>query len=101
MYMHRLKERLKDFYSDLFAERDLVINIISTLEAYDGKTNFYSAICKCNSYTPKSNLLASRRATYVFRLLQVEHGDLSVRKAIRLFRQSEQELSEAINSFAL
>lgn len=94
-----IKGKVKELYDELYSARNVVKDIICSLESCDDNTNLTQVIGVYARQMPVYKILAEKRVACISCLRQVCTGEMSVEKALELFRIAEKQLNEALDCF--
>ena len=99
--MTDIKWKVHQLHQELIRANDFVKNVICALEGCNDQTNLTETIGFFAREIPEFRILAERRVSCLSCIRQVCTGELSVEKALELFRTAEKQLNEALNCITI
>ena len=96
-----IKGKVKKLYDELWSARNVVRDIIGSLETCDDNTNLTQKIGIYARQMPEFKILAEKRVHCLSIVRQVCTGEMSVEKSLELFHIAEKQLNEALDCIKL
>lgn len=96
-----IKGKVKELHDEIWRARNVVKDIISSLESCDYNTNLTQKIGIYARQMPEFKILAEKRVSCLSCVRQVCTGEMSVEKALELFHIAEKQLNEALDCIKL
>ena len=96
-----IKGKVKELHEELWRARNVVKDIIGSLDCCDDNTNLTREIGIYARKMPEFKILAEKRVSCISCVRQVCTGEMSVEKALELFRVAEKQLDEALDCIKL
>ena len=95
------KEKVRDLHDEIWYAKKFVENIINTLECCDVYKKQIHKIGIFARQIPEFKYLSDERIYILSILRRAAAGEITVAKALELFRQVQKQLSESLDYFRL
>ena len=96
-----IKGKVKALHDEILCAKNVVKDIIGSLESCDDNTNLTQAIGIYARQMPEFKILAEKRVACISGVRQVCTGEISISKALELFQAAEKQLNEALDCIKL
>ena len=96
-----IKGKVKELYDEIWRARNVVRDIIGSLETCDDNTNLTQKIGIYARQMPEFKILTEKRVACLSIVRQVCTGEISVEKSLELFHTAEKQLNEALECIKL
>lgn len=96
-----IKGKIKNLYEEIWSARNVVKDIIGSLETCDDDTNLTQKIGIYARQMPEFKILTEQRVACLSIVRQVCTGELSLEKSLEFFHTAEKQLNEALECIKL